>query len=168
MATAPVHHQSMASYLIRIDIGVGNIIPNCSLAEFRGPGIRHFEDHNDDYEMDMHHRRLGGGGIGRIIVLGDGTEVLTDHADSDMFDDDEEHRDLENQMHENEEGARREREGTPGPEESHFERTKTPEHTDENLDPRTPSSTKAEPSMTPHNANIKPATDSPLPQGQGQ
>ena len=37
--------------------------------------------------MDMDHRNRNNGG--RIILLGDGTEVLTDAQDSDMFDHDE-------------------------------------------------------------------------------
>ncbi|RMZ90562.1 hypothetical protein DV736_g2216, partial [Chaetothyriales sp. CBS 134916] len=62
-------------------------------AEFRGPGVRHQfdQDSPEEYE-DMNHRRSGFGRNGRIILLGDGTEVLTDSDDADI-----------------------EREGTPGP-----------------------------------------------------
>lgn len=74
--------------------------------------------------MDMEHRNRNNSG--RIIVLGDGTEVLTDSTDSDMFDhDDEEDKDVAA-------GARGQREGTPGPNQgAGIERTHTPEHTDE-------------------------------------
>lgn len=83
-------------------------------AEFRGPGTHHrFEDSGDDYDMDMDQRTrfLGGGrGGGRIILLGDGTEILTtsghdDDGDIDMEDrgeaeeaNDEEEKDLEEQV----------------------------------------------------------------------
>jgi protein phosphatase 2C family protein 2/3 len=36
---------------------------------------------------------------GRIILLGDGTEVLTDSDDTDMFDNGEEDKDLASQVH---------------------------------------------------------------------
>lgn len=45
-------------------------------------------------------------------MLGDGTEVLTDQQDSDMFDNDDEDKDLSSQVHK---GQRKDREGTPGP-----------------------------------------------------
>lgn len=74
--------------------------------------------------MDMEHRNRNNSG--RIIVLGDGTEVLTDSADSDMFDHDEE--DDKGVAG----GKRGQREGTPGPNQgTGIERTQTPEHTDE-------------------------------------
>lgn len=68
--------------------------------------------------MDMD-QRLGGlaGRSGRIILLGDGTEVLTDAADGEMFDSDEE-KDLANQVQKGSTGpdeTRAEREETPGP-----------------------------------------------------
>jgi protein phosphatase PTC2/3 len=78
-------------------------------------------------DMDQRTRKLGGRS-GRIILLGDGTEVLTDAADIDMFDHDEEDKDLSSQVgrgdspnhyaqeHEEDDGSvRSEREGTPGP-----------------------------------------------------
>lgn len=62
-------------------------------AEFRGPGTHHhFDDSPDDFEMDMDQRtRFLGGRAGRIILLGDGTEILTgnihdDDGDVDMED----------------------------------------------------------------------------------
>lgn len=59
----------------------------------------------------------GGGRSGRIILLGDGTEVLTDNTDGDFFDSDDEEKDLASQVNKSgsDEGARGEREGTPGP-----------------------------------------------------
>lgn len=89
-------------------------------AEFRGPGIHHAEDSPDDYDMDMDQRTKDiGGRSGRIILLGDGTEVLTDSAETstDMFDDAED-KDLESQVSKGQAStndARSEREGTPGP-----------------------------------------------------
>ncbi|KAF4466442.1 phosphatase, partial [Fusarium albosuccineum] len=72
-----------------------------SSAEFRGPGVHHsFESSDSGYEMDAENkpRSFGVGGYrGRIIFLGDGTEVLTDSDDTEMFDSDEE-RDLVNQI----------------------------------------------------------------------
>ena len=62
-------------------------------AEFRGPGTHHhYDDSPDDFDMDMDQRtRFLGGRAGRIILLGDGTEILTggihdDDGDVDMED----------------------------------------------------------------------------------
>ena len=79
-------------------------------AEFRGPGVKHqFEDSGDDYDMDLQNN-----GRGRIIFLGDGTEVLTEG------DEEEDDKDVEMQGNHAEpakvDGARNEREETPGPE----------------------------------------------------
>ncbi|KAL6243150.1 Protein phosphatase 2C 2 [Rhinocladiella similis] len=96
-------------------------------AEFRGPGVRHQFDHDspDEYELDMdHHSRGFGGRSGRIILLGDGTEVLTDSDDTEMFDQSEEDKDTANQVKKpasetsEEDSARGEREGTPAPQSS--------------------------------------------------
>jgi len=93
-------------------------------AEFRGPGVRHQFDHDspDEYELDLDHRsRAFGGRSGRIILLGDGTEVLTDADDTEMFDQSEEDKDTANQVKKStsdtseEDSARNEREGTPAP-----------------------------------------------------
>lgn len=108
------------------------------IAESRGPGVRHhFEDSGDDYELYSDPRARGiGGRSGRIILLGDGTEVLTDSDDTEMFDHDEEDKDLESQanhgrsvLREDREGVRSEREETPGPQpQQSNERPHTPEH----------------------------------------
>jgi protein phosphatase 2C family protein 2/3 len=52
----------------------------------KGRGGRKFDDSGDDFEDDNNSaiRKMTGG---RVIMLGDGTEVLTDSDDIDMFDD---------------------------------------------------------------------------------
>lgn len=89
--------------------------------------MRHQYDHDspDEYELDLDNQRAGGsyGNRGRIILLGDGTEVLTDSDDTDMFDHSEEDKDTENQVKKatpdtsSVDTARSEREETPGPQE---------------------------------------------------
>jgi len=77
----------------------------------------------DDYDMDVDHRmRNAGGKSGRIILLGDGTEVLTDSTEGDMFDNDGEDKDLESQVSGGQNDAlasndstRIDREATPSP-----------------------------------------------------
>lgn len=51
---------------------------------------------------------------GRIILLGDGTEVTTDQNDEELFDQTEEDEDLTNQV-QHESGTRNDRQATPGP-----------------------------------------------------
>lgn len=76
--------------------------------------------------MDLDHRfRPSSGGLGgRIILLGDGTEISTEAPDSEMFDHDDEDKDLDAQVDKfQSEGspsasngnARNAREETPGP-----------------------------------------------------
>ena len=103
-------------------LGDSGLAKEISPAEFRGPGIRHhFEDSGDDYDMDVDQRTRGvGGRSGRIILLGDGTEVLTDSDETEMFDHDEEDKDLDSQVNKGgpqseESRSRSEREETPGP-----------------------------------------------------
>lgn len=71
-------------------------------AEFRGPGVHHnYEDSDSGYEVDGDNKgkSFGVGGYkGRIIFLGDGTEVLTDSDDTEMFDNADEDKDLESQV----------------------------------------------------------------------
>lgn len=74
------------------------------VAEFRGPGVHHnFDDNgagygNDD-ENDSKDKSVGLAGYkGRVIFLGDGTEVLTDSDDTEMFDNAEEEKDLASQV----------------------------------------------------------------------
>ncbi|OTB09160.1 hypothetical protein M426DRAFT_51233 [Hypoxylon sp. CI-4A] len=74
-------------------------------AEFRGPGVHHnFDDSDSGYDLDTENksRAFGVGGYkGRIIFLGDGTEVLTDSDDTEMFDNSEEDKDLASQVSKN-------------------------------------------------------------------
>lgn len=73
-------------------------------AEFRGPGVHHnFDDNGSGYvnddENDNKGKSFGVGGYkGRVIFLGDGTEVLTDSDDTEMFDNAEEDKDLASQV----------------------------------------------------------------------
>ncbi|KAF1814422.1 PP2C-domain-containing protein [Eremomyces bilateralis CBS 781.70] len=100
-------------------------------AELRGPGMHHrSEDAQDDYDMDMeNHRSQGLGQLaralgGRIILLGDGTELSNEAGDSEMFDHIDEDKDLEEQIHRTEritelpeesDATRAQREDTPAP-----------------------------------------------------
>jgi protein phosphatase 2C family protein 2/3 len=57
------------------------------------------DDSPDDIEMDLDQRfRSGNNSGGRIILLGDGTEISTDAPDSDMFDHEDEDKDLDSQV----------------------------------------------------------------------
>ncbi|KAM3511436.1 hypothetical protein MY11210_004928 [Beauveria gryllotalpidicola] len=69
-------------------------------AEFRGPGVHHNYDSDSAFEMDADGKTgFGAGGSrGRIIFLGDGTEVLTGSDDTEMFDNADEDQDLESQV----------------------------------------------------------------------
>ncbi|KAH8670874.1 phosphatase 2C-like domain-containing protein [Xylariales sp. PMI_506] len=71
-------------------------------AEFRGPGVHHnFDDSDGGYDVDSDSKSKSfgiGGYKGRIIFLGDGTEVLTDSDDTEMFDNAEEDKDLASQV----------------------------------------------------------------------
>ena len=86
-------------------------------AEMRGPGVHNrFEDSGEDYDMDLDPVARGGRPA-RIILLGNGTEVLTDSDEQEVFDHDEDDKDLENQVGKSPVAAnsRNQREGTPGP-----------------------------------------------------
>ncbi|KAI9805583.1 MAG: hypothetical protein M1825_000834 [Sarcosagium campestre] len=77
-------------------------------AEFRGPGVHHnrpapFDD--DDYGREPEYLTdEHDGSSGRIILLGDGTEVLTDSNDQDMLDEHDEEEDLASQVPRNPSG----------------------------------------------------------------
>ncbi|KAJ5660816.1 Protein phosphatase 2C [Penicillium longicatenatum] len=89
-------------------------------AEFRGPGIRNqFEDQPDDYDLEMERSRAFSvrSAGGRIILLGDGTEVIPDQNEEELFDQTEDH-DLVNQVHPTD-SVRNDREATPGPQGKH-------------------------------------------------
>ena len=64
-----------------------------------------FDDSDQGYDADEQNKQgkpFGTGGYkGRIIFLGDGTEVLTDSDDTEMFDNAEEDKDLDSQVAKN-------------------------------------------------------------------
>ncbi|KAI1865867.1 uncharacterized protein JN550_008125 [Neoarthrinium moseri] len=88
-------------------------------AEFRGPGVHHnFDDSDSGYDVDMENKSkpFGIGGYkGRIIFLGDGTEVLTDSDDTEMFDNAEEDKDLASQVSKSSSGDDGEESSGPPP-----------------------------------------------------
>ena len=58
-----------------------------------------FDDSDSGYDVDMDQKKpFGANQRGRIILLGDGTEVLTDSDDTEMFDHSEEDKDLASQV----------------------------------------------------------------------
>jgi protein phosphatase 2C family protein 2/3 len=84
-----------------------------------------FDDSPDDYDLDNEqHSRMSSGQSGRVILLGDGTEIMTDSGenDTDMFDQsDDEEKDLESQVSKGQdEGGKNVAHGQPG-------KTATPE-----------------------------------------
>ncbi|KAF9882095.1 protein phosphatase 2C [Colletotrichum karsti] len=85
----------------RVAAGDGPCAPP-EYAEFRGPGVHHnFDDSDSGYDVDLENKGkpFGIGGYkGRIIFLGDGTEVLTDTDDTEMFDNADEDKDLASQV----------------------------------------------------------------------
>ncbi|KAJ5151854.1 hypothetical protein N7492_010149 [Penicillium capsulatum] len=95
----------------RVTNGDGPCAPPDCAAEFRGPGIRNqFEDQPDEYELEMERSRAPFNvRPGRIILLGDGTEVIPDEHEEELFDQTEEHQVPQGPA------ESRDREGTPGP-----------------------------------------------------
>jgi len=85
------------------------------VAEFRGPGVHHnFDDSDSGYDVDMDQKKsFGGNQRGRIILLGDGTEVLTDSDDTEMFDHSEEDKDLASQVNKGQTTSRDESKSNP-------------------------------------------------------
>jgi protein phosphatase 2C family protein 2/3 len=78
------------------------------------------DDSPDDLDMDLDSRfRPNQGQGGRIILLGDGTELTTETPDAEMFDNDNEDKDLDSQVDkfntEGSNGTTNAREETPGP-----------------------------------------------------
>lgn len=126
-ATGPARLPSMASSAPR-DPPARGLADSWPIAEFRGPGIRRqFDDSPDDYDIDLdNHTRGFGVQSGRIILLGDGTEVLTDATEEEMFDED---KDLESQVRKdiNDASERNEREGTPAPQANRLNAAETSE-----------------------------------------
>lgn len=123
MERVHAHRQSMASQKIQplrpLRASSKSLIQ--SLAEFRGPGVHHrIDDSPDDIDMDLDSRFRPNNGLGsRIILLGDGTELTTEAPDSEMFDNDNEDKDLDSQVDkskvEGSNGTAGGREETPGP-----------------------------------------------------
>jgi protein phosphatase 2C family protein 2/3 len=131
-------------------------ITNTLSAEHRGPGVHHgFDDGAEDFDMhmDMDSRARPFGALGgRIIVLGDGSGNggQSIEVDSDMFDHEDEDRDLESQVtkgtpsgsEDESEAADHEerslREGTPAPTSSSTDTLSSKRHTG------SPSSTQTE------------------------
>jgi protein phosphatase 2C family protein 2/3 len=85
------------------------------VAEFRGPGVHHnFDDSDSGYDVDMDQKKsFSGNQRGRIILLGDGTEVLTDSDDTEMFDHSEEDKDLASQVNKGHNTSRDESKSDP-------------------------------------------------------
>lgn len=71
-------------------------------AQFRGPGVQHNFDDSDHsgYEQDNGNQRSQAWSStrGPFILPQISTEILTDSDDTDMFDRDEEEKDLDNQV----------------------------------------------------------------------
>lgn len=130
---------------------------------------QNLEDSGDDYDLDADHRNRGvGGRSGKIILLGDGTKVLTESDETEMFDHEEEDKDLASQASKGQikldDASRGGREETPGPE-SHgtSERQQTPESMEPNPF-ETPSSTTPAKSVVTDTAksNLKAIPESAL------
>ncbi|KAK5715736.1 Protein phosphatase 2C 2, partial [Elasticomyces elasticus] len=89
-------------------------------AEFRDRGNRRFAEAPDDYEVDLDRTREFGVRSGRIILLGDGTEVIPDQSEDEPFDQSEEEQEASSTTTNQEQAGstgttRNDREGTPGP-----------------------------------------------------
>ena len=73
-----------------------------------------FDDSDSGYDVDMDQKKsFGGNQRGRIILLGDGTEVLTDSDDTEMFDHSEEDKDLVSQVNKGQTTSRDESKANP-------------------------------------------------------
>ncbi|OJJ49567.1 hypothetical protein ASPZODRAFT_149088 [Penicilliopsis zonata CBS 506.65] len=114
-------------------------------AEFRGPGIRNeFGEGADDYDLDEERSRGFGVRSGRIILLGDGTEVLTEQNDDQLFEHNIEEEKNEATPNETSDAARTEREGTPGPQSNHAIPSSTTTESPSSSSTTTTTSTAAE------------------------
>ncbi|RAL09318.1 PP2C family serine/threonine-protein phosphatase [Aspergillus homomorphus CBS 101889] len=123
-------------------------------AEFRGPGIRNqFEENPDEYDVENDRSRGFSVRSGRIILLGDGTELIPEQNDDELFDHTEEDRDLGNQVHQDSSDAGRgDREGTPGPQ----SKDSTPKADEAATISQSPSSTAESSSTSAHGTPQKP------------
>jgi len=131
----------------RVANGEGPCAPP-EYAEFRGPGNHHpITDSPDDIDMDLDQRfRPGNGMGGRIILLGDGTEISTEAPGSEMFDQDDEDKDLDSQV-----------------DKFSTEESSKPSHAE--ATPQAPETTESPSSVkTDHSDSETPAKDSRLPE----
>lgn len=103
--------------------------------------------------MDMDHGPRRGGGLSRVILLGDGSEINSNAADSEMFDHDEEDKDLESQVSKGGAGdedsaygsdSRSQREQTPNSHEAGAPGTPSRDNKGRNSHSDSPSSTATE------------------------
>lgn len=146
------------------------------LAEIRAggqPRRKRLEDSGDDYDLELDKQGSGyGGRSGRIILLGNGTEVQTDSDEQEVFDHEDDDRDLENQVSKHDAKTdkdmadlRSQREDTPGPQSHESTGTsKTPESTEASNAFESPSSTTSEKSEPVELASkVKTIPESALP-----
>ncbi|KAL8841059.1 MAG: hypothetical protein Q9170_001084 [Blastenia crenularia] len=160
----------------RVSKGDGPCAPP-EFAEARAPGQRarnRLEDSGDDFDPDLDKQGSGfGERSGRIILLGNGTEISTDSDEQEMFDHEDDDRDLENQVSKHDAKAaketadlRNQREGTPGPPSAGSTTTQeTPESTEASNPFESPSSTTSEKSEPSEMAPIvKTIPESALPE----
>lgn len=90
------------------------------------------DDSPDDIDMDLDHRFRPNNGLGgRIILLGDGTEISAEAPENDMFDHDDEDKDLESQVdkynkEDTKDSAHNDRDGTPSLQSSAAHVTESP------------------------------------------
>lgn len=140
-------------------------------AEFRGPGVHHTnEESADEFDADLD-RRFGAHPSGRIILLGDGTEVLTDSRDAEILDHDDEDKDLESQVGRGQTSNGAETASPVSTESSRSQRGATPasdggERSEQAQSPQTPKSINStsvpEKLFTPPKSEVKNAIRSPF------
>ncbi|KAL8874184.1 MAG: hypothetical protein Q9174_000450 [Haloplaca sp. 1 TL-2023] len=149
----------------RVSRGDGPCAPP-EFAEMRAPGQRgrnRMEDSSDDYDLDLDRQGTDSGGrSGRVILLGNGTEILTDSDEQETFDHEDDDRDLENQVSRHDTTAsqqsteaRNQREETPGPPSTDATSVqRTPSSTEVSNPFESPSSTTSERSEPAEMASI--------------
>ncbi|KAL9606070.1 MAG: hypothetical protein Q9179_000750 [Wetmoreana sp. 5 TL-2023] len=160
----------------RVSKGDGPCAPP-EFAEVRAPGQRgrnRLEDSGDDYDLELDKQSSGfGGRSGRIILLGNGTEVLTDSDEQEVFDHEDDDRDLENQVRKHDAKAskgsadlRKQREDTPEPQpQDATSSQQSPESTGASNPFESPSSATSETSELPEMAPaIKKIPESAIPE----
>ena len=146
-----------------------------TVAEMRDPSQRarnRLDDSGDDYDPDLDKPGSGfGGRSGRIILLGNGTEkILTDSGEQEVFEHEDDDRDLENQVNKHDmtaaketDALRNQREDTPGPPSTSTQGTSESAETSNPFE--SPSSTTSEKSEPPEMApTVKSIPESALPE----